>query len=271
MSNDELINYGADIKIGNGRDIIPIRPSSPNATVKPRTILQARGCPQGAETVTIAVGLDYDPDDRPDLGDERRAFVIGKLEFGVGGASQTLYFDWRNGTELSFPANFAKVSAWFQEMALDPGIVPAAVGETSVQQLILVNETYQNFRGTVSLSHGGRGDGALVTRTYPRCTIPNQAVANPGISFQVPPFANSFLLYSAEADLSGLAVEFRGAPATESGLVIHSMAAPNVNPGAAASTIGYQGVLIPGGVRWVNLLNTGAGNLVVYPCFILNV
>lgn len=107
--------------------------------------------------------------------EERRLALLGKLTWGIGGATFQADFDWKIGNQLSFAASFFRVDIAFSE-----------VGEGSPDSV------------TVGAMHssGGRASRSQVTRTYPKVPVGTSL-------FPIPPFAHALYLFADDPDFYG--------------------------------------------------------------------
>src|SRR6478752_3315617 len=89
--------------------------------------------------------------------------ILGKLIFGIGGASCEVDFDWKTGAQISVAASFIRVLAAYSEVG--PATPPA----------VKIAAMY---------SSGSRAARSQVTRSYPQILVNDE---NP-ILFPVPPY-----------------------------------------------------------------------------------
>lgn len=90
-------------KIGNAIDLTAVAGGTASANILSPEVSSPDG---GPAYITLALGLDNDQEAVTDNLD-----IWGELTYGAGGFSSKVVFDWRNGTQVSIPANNAKLVA----------------------------------------------------------------------------------------------------------------------------------------------------------------
>lgn len=117
----------------------------------------------------------------------RKLCILGKLQYGIGGAEFEVDFDWKVGTQLSVCASFVRVLAAFSEIEGAPPSV--SIG--------------------AMMSSGSRASRAQVTRTYPQLNVTNEEGS--AVIFPIPPMAFALNLFSPDAAFyaaSGVAIRY---------------------------------------------------------------
>jgi hypothetical protein len=104
----------------------------------------------------------------------RKLCILGKLQYGIGGATFEVDFDWKLGTQLSVCASYVRIMAAFSEVVNAPDSV--SIG--------------------AMMSSGGRASRAQTTRTYPMLSVNN--AEGSAVIFPIPPMAFALNLFSAE-------------------------------------------------------------------------
>jgi len=167
--------------------------------------------------------------------------LVGRVVWGVGGASFEAEFDWMLGTRLSLTASFCQVSLALPENAPDG---------TPMNTFPAVN-----LRVDAALSYG-RSAGSGMASPARRTLIPDPITLPPGnftADMVIPPFATSFTIIDSASPTQTYRADVRGISGNRVAIfntVTFSNAA-NLNEGT------YP---LPNGARYLSLVNTGAAN-----------
>lgn len=163
--------------------------------------------------------------------------IRGILEFGVGGATETMEVDWINGVQVSLTMNALNVIAEFSDLDID----------TEGQGLELV----------VTLARGSRPGGSqrpVVT------LVENLAIVGGGDSglIQIPKFATRVNAVPSTATAAAIAAFY-------SGTTILTLRSGNLAGHDVAVASGLQlpsthGIDVTGEARFARLFNTGGTN-----------
>ncbi len=187
---------------------------------------------------------------------DSRLCLLGKAEFGIGGGSCTVDFDWKEGNQISVAASFVRLSAAFSE-------VDAGPPGTTVPIKVSVG---------AMLSSGSRASRAQNTRTYPRLTFSDTGV----VLFPVPPFAHALNLFSNDpAFYTAGTVQIRYVGAATAGFSAASTGLASWVSDAVPfrnALANEDGVRIPESARFVEIVGiTPATTFHVTPCFTLSI
>lgn len=185
-----------------------------------------------------------------------RLCLLGKMEFGIGGGTSVVDFDWKEGNQISVAASFVRLSAAFSE-------VDVGAAGTTVPSKVSVG---------AMLSSGSRAARAQNTRTYPRLLVNDASV----VLFPIPPFAHALNLFANEPGFytgTNISVRFVGAAtagfsAASTGLQSwQSNGAPFLN-----ALANEDGVRFPESARFVELSTAvPATDYHVTPVFTLSI
>lgn len=192
----------------------------------------------------------------PEAGESavRNLSVLGRLQYGIGGAEFSVDFDWKNGNQLSVVASFVRVMAAFSTTGTQIAPPEVTVG--------------------AMFASGGRAARSQATRTYP------QLIVNDGedgtVVFPVPPMAHALNLFCVEPEFyeaGNVEVRFLGganngfSAASDADLV--SFVTDGVIFLQALAT--EDGVRFPESVKFIEVSGVAdAQDFHFTPCFTLN-
>lgn len=202
----------------------------------PVGLINATGATRRAQLVTVQAQVIV-PADGYGVGADRRAPIIGRLQWGQAGASFTADVDINNGTTFSLVASSVTLLALFDPSDVTPD-TRAVHADCSA-----------------SVVWGNRPARARPQRTLPR--VP--ALADGGVAtFAVPAFAYSLMVLADTAAFYAAAststITFHGGPtpADDPQLVVTAGA-------LGTSQLTQEGVILGGSTRFVSVTNhTGA-------------
>lgn len=217
-----------------------------------------------ASVFDSSVGPDADPDDSQlriynlmtwiggytmPAGDSTRLAILGKLEYGIGGASFEVDFDWKLGTQISIAASFVRVMAAYSEVAASPESVSIAA----------------------MMSSGSRAARSQVTRSYPRLIMNDSSP----VIFPIPPMAHALNLFSTDREFyepDGVQVRFIGAANNGFSALATSLESFNYDGSIFLNALANEdGVRFPEAAKFVELSTaTVAQDYHVTPCFTLS-
>lgn len=195
----------------------------------------------------------------PDTGESptavRNLSVLGRLQYGIGGAEFSVDFDWRNGNQLTVVAAFVRVMAAYS--TLGTAIAPAEVTVGAM------------------FASGGRPARAQSTRTYPQL-IASDSEESGVVVFPVPPQAHALNIFALEpefyeagnAQIRFLGGANNGFSAASSGDLVSFVTDGAVFLAALASE---DGVRFPESVKYIEVSGLAADqDFHITPCFTLN-
>lgn len=109
-------------------------------------------------------------------GPTRNLSIVGRLEYGIGGTSFQVDFDWKNGNQLSVVASFVRVLAAYSTSTV--GDVPT---EVTVAAMI---------------ASGSRASRSQATKSFPQLLVSAEST----VIFPVPPQAHALNLFCDDSD-----------------------------------------------------------------------
>lgn len=184
----------------------------------------------------------------PNVIDERLA-ILGKLVFGIGGATMEVDFDWKVGTQLSLAASYLRVEAAYSE-----------IGSGSPNEV----------RIAAMIASGSRAARSQVTRTYPRLLVDSDHT----VLFPIPAYAHALNLFADDTDFYGAdAVRIRYVGGANNGISTASTSLEVFNIDGVPFLNGLStedGVRFPEAAKWVEISTEGEGQFQVTPCFTLS-
>lgn len=180
----------------------------------------------------------------------RKLCILGKLQYGIGGATFEVDFDWKLGTQMSVCASYVRIMAAFSETDRAPDSV--SIG--------------------AMMSSGGRASRAQTTRTYPQLNVTNEEGS--ATTFPIPPMAFALNLFSPDAAFyatSGVQIRYlsgldNGFSATSQDVVsFESDAAPFL------AALSGDGIRFPESAKFVEITTSEADpGLLFTPSFTLS-
>lgn len=210
----------------------------------PMSLIDASGTSLRGTIATIHCQVDVPANAYDGIASDRHAPVQGLLTWGQGGAKFQATIDLRTGICATVVASSVQLSAQFARADASPDTraLTASVGAAVVW--------------------GTRASRARVTRTLPRVTFADGAVA----TFEVPPFADTVCLFAPVAAFY--------AAASSSVVTLHGGPAITDDPelSVLAGTLGVQpltmnGIALSGDTRYVSVTNHTGAPLTLRPSF----
>lgn len=175
--------------------------------------------------------------------------VLGRLEFGIGGASMSVDFDWKVGSQISVAASYIRLSACYSGTGSE---VPDSV---KVQAM---------------LASGSRASRAQTTRTFPKLHVDTTHVQ----VFPIPPFAHALNIFSSfPAFYTGSNVQIRyvGGASAGSNAASTDLVSWVSNGAPFLAALGNEdGVRFPEMARYVEITSGDATGYDFVPCFTLS-
>lgn len=195
----------------------------------------------------------------PDTGESptavRNLSVLGRLEYGIGGADFSVDFDWKNGNQLTVVASFVRVKAAF-----------STTGTLIAPSKVTIGAMFAS---------GGRPARAQATRTYPQ-VIASDSEETGTVIFPVPPMAHGLYLFSEEPEF----YEVGNAQIRFLGGANNGFSAPSTGDLVSFVTDGVpflqalgneDGVRFPESVKYIEVTGADeAQDFHITPCFTLN-
>lgn len=183
---------------------------------------------------------------------DRKLAVLGKLNYGIGGAGFEVDFDWKVGTQISVCASFVRVSAAYAEA--ETATTPPEVSVTAM------------------MSSGSRAARSQVTRSYPKIVV----VAEGGVAlFPMPPLAHALYLFSEDPafyEAGNVSVRFvAGASAGTTTATTDLVSFVTDGAIFLQALANEDGVRFPETARWVEVTNNSDEDDYSFtPCFTLS-
>jgi hypothetical protein len=194
---------------------------------------------------TVSLGINFSENAWP--GTPRGFDVVAEVNYGVGGATETLEVDWLAGTNFSLPLNAISINAFW----------------ASPETLSAGSNRPEDVKLSVLLGRGGRGGGLPPTKFAPLLngepyvTLIDNAVVEPVA--RIPKFGRRLFIVPLDRDdLTSLLgsnnfVRFFSAPDPAA-----SAFATGTFPIDAASL--RSGIVVPAFSKYVSIENVGGGS-----------
>jgi len=190
-------------------------------------------------TMSCQVSYDDDPAVWQPAGSGTlgRAFsLLGNIQFGTGGAQQTMEFDWIQGTQITLPLATVKVA-----IGIDP---------------FVANSIPPNCRASVVLAPGSPCRDLAPTRTI---YLGDNGGGFADETFRIPPFAKSFTFLAEQFD-PAIVIEVKTGPDAADG-VLYATTAGDLRDGA----INGLAPKLFGAAKYVRVAGVwGNGNLIFF-------
>lgn len=183
----------------------------------------------------------------------RKLAILGRLNWGVGGASMQVDFDWKMGGQLSVAASFVRVSAAFSETDNAP----------------------EEVRVIANFSSGSRAARSQVTRTFPKVVVAGDGGAPLSVvMFPIPPFAHALNIFATNPDFydaDAAQIRFVGGVSTDYSSVTTDLESAVLDGVSFLNALGNEdGVRFPEAAKFVEVSTIIADSFPITPCFTLN-
>jgi hypothetical protein len=228
---------------------VPFRPESRNRQ-------QIIKLPEWGEPAvwTVSLGLDYSEAAWP--ANLVRGFeIVGEISYGIGGAIETAFVDWIQGTTFSLPMNAISVSAFYTVLTIEG---PPAVQPNDVMLRVLLARG-ELSTGVRPSKHALLLDGQLFatlvdgTVSTPTARIPKFgrhlfAVPRTSDDYEALVASTNFIRFFSAPDVTGSALPVGAVRLTESAIREGVRVPPfakyvtveNVGGGSASAAIGFN-------------------------------
>jgi len=170
----QIVNLGNKIELNQG-SFVTNQYGPHGAIGEFVTVLESPRYEQNSEVFQFSVSTWIGPTNLPPDITARKLAILGKVTYGIGGASFSADFDWKIGNQLSFAASWFRIDAAFSE-----------IGDTCPDKVSI---------GAMH-SSGGRAARSQVTRSYPFLTT---SPDEPRL-FPIPPMAHALYLFSSDQE-----------------------------------------------------------------------